>query len=94
MPAIDVIKQNLFSSPMPDMPPKLREMWQAAFMLRRKYSDPSNKDPDTYFRSAWSDAEFIAQTYGNCETIHGLVTEVYLDIERQYNVVKARESEQ
>ena len=90
MPTIDVIKTNLFSEPMPDMPPKLREMWQAAFMLRRKYSDPTGKDPETFFRSAWADAQFIASAYGNGETVQSLMTEVYIDIERQFNAVKAR----
>lgn len=94
MPTIDVIKKNLFSSPMPDMPPRLREVWQAAFMLRRKYSDPVDKDPETFFRSAWSDAKFIIESYGNCETASALMLEVYYDIERQFNLVKARQAEQ
>jgi hypothetical protein len=91
MSTFNQIKDNLFSTPMPDMPPVLREMWQVAFMLRRKYSDPANKDPEAFFSSAWSDAQFIVQTYGNSETISALIAEVYLDIERQYKVVKARE---
>lgn len=94
MPTIDIIKANLFSEPMPDMPPRLREMWQAAFMLRRKYSDPAGKDPEAFFRSAWSDATFIAEAYGGGETIQSLMAEVYSDIERQFNLVRARAAEQ
>lgn len=92
MSRIDSIKQNIFSTPMPDMPPVLHEMWQVAFMYRRKYSSPSGRDPEEYFSAAWSDAQFIAQTYGNNETIQSLLAEVYLDIERQWKVVKAREN--
>ena len=90
MPAIDTIKANIFSTPMPDMPPVLREMWQVAFMFRRKYSAPAGRDLEEFFSSAWSDAQFIAQSYGNNETIQSLLAEVYLDIERQWKVVQAR----
>ena len=90
MPTIDTIKATIFAEPMPDMPPRLREIWQAAFMLRRKYSNPVDKDPETYFGSALHDVEFIAQSYGNNETVRSLMFEVYEDIERQYNLVKAR----
>ena len=76
------------------MPPRLREIWQAAFMLRRKYSDPDCKDPETFFKAAWSDAEYIAQCYGNCPTVRALMLEVYNDIDRQYNTVKERMAEE
>lgn len=92
MAAIDVIKTNIFSAPMPDMPPRLREIWQAAFMLRRKYSNPSNVVADDFFKAAWSDAMFIAETYGGGETVQALMLEVYLDIERQFIAVQAREN--
>ena len=49
MSVIDSIKANIFSTPMPDMPPVLREMWQVAFMYRRKYSNPSGRDIEEYF---------------------------------------------
>lgn len=90
MATIDTIKQNIFSTPMPDMPPILREMWQVAFMYRRKYSNPDCKDAESFFAAAWSDAQFIIQSYGYNETIQSLLAEVYLDIERQWKVVKAR----
>jgi hypothetical protein len=90
MPVIDTIKANLFSTPMPDMPPKLREIWQVAFMFRRKYSDPSNTDAEAYFKAAMSDMEFIVQSYGNNETTESLMLEVYLDIERQWKAHQAR----
>lgn len=93
MSVIDSIKANIFSTPMPDMPPTLREMWQVAFMFRRKYSNPSGRDLEEFFSAAWSDAQFIAQAYGNNETIQSLLAEVYLDIERQWKVVKAREND-
>ena len=93
MSAMDAIKANLFSTPMPDMPPKLREIWQVAFMLRRKYSDPTEKDPEAYFTAAWSDATYIARQYGNNETVLSLMTEVYEDIERQWKVHQARLAE-
>ena len=92
MSVIDSIKANIFSTPMPDMPPVLWEMWRVAFMYRRKYSNPSGRDIEEYFASAWSDAQFIVQSYGNNETIQSLLAEVYLDIERQWKVVKAREN--
>lgn len=90
---INHIKANIFSTPMPDMPPALHEMWQVAFMYRRKYSapDPSANDAEQYFAQAWADAQFIAQSYGNCETVKNLLAEVYLDIERQWKVVQARQ---
>lgn len=90
MAVIDSIKANLFSTPMPDMPPKLREIWQVAFMFRRKYSDPSNADAEAYFKAAMSDMEFIVQSYGNNETTESLMLEVYLDIERQWKAYQAR----
>lgn len=90
MSALDTIKSNLFSTPMPDMPPILREVWQAAYMLRRKYSDPTGKDAETYFAAAWSDANFIANVYGHNETVLSILGEVYLDIERQWKVVQKR----
>ena len=90
MAALDQIKANLFSTPMPDMPPTLREIWQVAFMYRRKYSNPDFKDPDAFFAQALSDAHFIAEAYGNCETIQSLLMEVYIDIERQFKVEQAR----
>ena len=90
MPTIDVIKANIFSTPMPDMPPVLREVWQVAFMLRRKYSNPGTQDPETYFGAAWKDMQFIAESYGRNETVMSLLGEVYLDIERQWKVVQAR----
>lgn len=90
MSVADMIKANIFSSPMPDMPPLLREMWQIAFMYRRKYSDPAGKDVDAFFTAAWNDACFIAESYGNGETIRELMLEVYSDIERQWKVVQAR----
>ena len=93
MATMDIIKTNLFSAQMPDMPPLLREVWQVAYMLRRKYSNPDFKDPDAYFKAAWSDVEFIAQTYGYDETVASLMAEVYSDIERQYKVVEARRAE-
>lgn len=91
MSAIDTIKANIFSTPMPDMPPVLREMWQVAFMYRRKYSNPSGADVEEFFSQAWNDAQFIIQSYGYNETIQSLLAEVYLDIERQYKVVRDRE---
>lgn len=95
MPVIDAIKANIFSTPMPDMPAKLREMWQVAFMYRRKYSGlRGDEDPETLFSAAWSDATFIAESYGNGETIQSLMAEVYEDIERQYKTVRARLEEQ
>lgn len=90
MAVIDSIKANLFSTPMPDMPPKLREIWQVAFMFRRKYSDPTDVDAETYFKAAMSDMEFIVQSYGNNETTESLMLEVYLDIERQWKAHQAR----
>lgn len=91
MSAMDTIKANIFTTPMPDMPPVLREMWQVAFMFRRKYSDPSGKNLEEFFSAAWNDAQFISEAYGHNETIQSLLAEVYLDIERQWKVVKARE---
>lgn len=92
MSAIDTIKTNIFSTPMPDMPPVLREIWQVAFMYRRKYSNPNPgaDNVDDYFAAAWSDLQFISQSYGNNETVRALMMEVYLDIERQWKVVQAR----
>lgn len=90
MSALETIKANLFSTPMPDMPPILREVWQAAYMLRRKYSDPAGKDAEAYFSSAWNDAQFIANVYGHNETVLSILGEVYLDIERQWKVVQKR----
>lgn len=90
MATIDAVKASIFSTPMPDMPPRLREIWQVAFMYRRKYSDSSNVDADKYFAQAWSDAQFIAQSYGNSETVQALMLEVYLDIERQWKAFQAR----
>lgn len=78
------IKKNIFNKPMPDMPENLRELWQAAYLLRRKYSNPEGKDQDAFFSSAWSDAQFIAQQYGSCESAQALMVEVYNDIERQW----------
>ena len=95
MPTIDVIKANLFSTPMPDMPPKLREIWQVAFMLRRKYSNlRGDEDAETLFTSAWKDATFISESYGSSETIQNLMAEVYSDIERQYYTVRSRMEEE
>lgn len=92
MSAMNVIKANIFSTPMPDMPPVLREMWQVAFMYRRKYSnpDPCADNVESYFAAAWSDAQFIIQSYGGNETIQSMLAEVYLDIERQWKVVQSR----
>ena len=95
MSAMNVIKANLFSTPMPEMPPVLREIWQVAFMYRRKYSNPnpSIDNVESYFATAWSDAQFIIQSYGGHETVQGLMAEVYEDIERQWKVVHARQNE-
>lgn len=90
MSVMDALKANIFSTPMPDMPPVLREMWQVAFMLRRKYSNPDGKDVEAYFSGAWKDIQFIAEAYGRNETMQSLLAEVYLDIERQWKVVQAR----
>lgn len=90
MATIDHIKANLFTTPMPDMPPTLKEIWQIAFMYRRKYANPRNKDPEAFFAQALSDAHFIAECYGNCETVQSLLMEVYIDIERQFKVEQAR----
>lgn len=84
MAQIDVIKANIFAAPMPDMPPLLREIWQVAFMYRRKYSNPVDKDPDSFFRAAAADAKYIAEQYNNNETVMNLMLEVYADIERQW----------
>ena len=92
MPIIDTIKSQLFATPMPDMPPQLREIWQVAFMYRRKYSYPVDKDVDNFFRSAWNDALFIAEQYNNSETVMGLMVEVYHDIERQWKAMHQREN--
>lgn len=93
MAVIDDIKSTIFAAPMPDMPAKLREIWQVAFMFRRKYSNPSGigEDADQFFRSAWSDALAIAEAYGNSDTVQSLMVEVYLDIERQWKAVQARQ---
>lgn len=93
MSVMDTLKTNIFSTPMPDMPPVLREMWQVAFMFRRKYSNPDGKDVEAYFSAAWKDAQFIAEAYGRNETMMSLLGEVYLDIERQWKVVQARQKE-
>lgn len=93
MSAMDTIKTNIFSTPMPDMPPVLREMWQVAFMLRRKYSNPDGKDIESYFSAAWKDVQYIAEAYGRNDTMQSLLAEVYLDIERQWKVVQARKAE-
>lgn len=91
MAAIDTIKANIFSAPMPDMPPVLREIWQVAYMFRRKYSNPAGKDPESYFSAAYSDAQYIADVYGRSDTVISILGEVYLDIERQWKVVQARQ---
>lgn len=91
MSVIDSLKTSIFSTPMPDMPPLLREMWQVAFMFRRKYSNPCGKDVESFFSSAWNDAQFISESYGRNETMQSLLAEVYLDIERQWKVVQARQ---
>lgn len=92
MAVIDDIKSTIFAAPMPDMPAKLREIWQVAFMLRRKYASPSglSEDADHLFRDAWRDTLAITEAYGNSETVQALMLEVYLDIERQWKVVRAR----
>lgn len=92
MSAMNIIKANIFSTPMPEMPPVLREVWQVAFMYRRKYSNPhpGMDNVESYFSAAWSDLEFISQTYGNNETVRALMLEVYNDIDRQWKVVQAR----
>lgn len=91
MPTIDAIKASIFQTPMPDMPEKLREIWQVAFMFRRKYSGlRGDENPETLFAAAWSDATFIAESYGRSETVQNLMLEVYFDIERQYNTARAR----
>lgn len=87
---LDTLKASIFSTAMPDMPPKLREIWQAAFMLRRKYSNPVDTDPEAFFHAAWSDASVIIQSYGENETVNALILEVYFDIERQYEAYKAK----
>lgn len=90
--SIDILKSTIFSMQMPDMPARLREIWQAAFMLRRKYSNPTGvpEEAEQFFRDAWSDALAIADTFGNSETVQQLMVEVYSDIERQWKVVQAR----
>lgn len=88
--ALEVIKKNLFVTPMPDMPEMLRELWQAGYLLRRKYSDPAGKDVEAYFAAAWSDAQFIAQQFGNWPTAQGLMVEIYEDIERQWKSYAAK----
>ena len=95
MSTMNVIKENIFSTPMPDMPPVLREVWQVAFMFRRKYSNPnpSVDNVESYFASAWSDLQFISESYGNNETVRALMMEVYFDIERQWKVVQARQKD-
>lgn len=91
MPTIDAIKASIFTTPMPDMPPKLKEIWQVAFMFRRKYSGlRGDEDAETLFAAAWKDATFISESYGGSETVHSLMVEVYSDIERQYKTVRAR----
>lgn len=82
--ALEAIKKNLFVAPMPDMPELLRELWQAAYLLRRKYSNPAEKDVEAYFSAAWSDAQFIVQQFGGWKTAQALMMEVYEDIERQW----------
>lgn len=82
--ALDAIKKSIFATPLPDMPPVMRELWQAAYLLRRKYSNPTGKDADAYFSSAWSDAQYIAQQFGNRGSAQSLMVEVYNDIERQW----------
>lgn len=91
MATIDSIRANIFSSPMPDMPPKLREIWQVAFMYRRKYSNPTGKDPEAFFEQAWNDAKFISSAYGDNETVQSILMEVYIDIERQFKLEQARQ---
>lgn len=93
MAAIDTVKANIFSTPMPDMPPKLREIWQVAYMFRRKYSSPDGKDPEAYFSAAYSDAQYIADIYGRNDTVISILGEVYLDIARQWKVVQAKQQE-
>ena len=93
MAMIDMIKANIFSAPMPDMPPMLREIWQVAFMFRRKYSNPVEKDPEVFFNSAMADMRFITEQYGENETVCSLMLEVYEDIERQWMAARAREKE-
>lgn len=91
--SLTAIKKNIFSERMPDMPEQLRELWQAAYLLRRKYSNPAGKDVETYFACAWSDAQFIAQQFGSCETAQALMLEVYNDIERQWKAYQEKLSE-
>jgi len=90
--SIDILKSTVFSMQMPDMPARLREIWQAAFMLRRKYSNPTGapEDAEQFFSDAWSDALAVANAFGNSETVQQLMVEVYSDIERQWKVVQAR----
>ena len=91
--SLESIKKNLFSERLPDMPENLRELWQAAYLLRRKYSNPANKDVEAYFGAAWSDAQFICQQFGSCETAQSLMAEVYSDIERQWKVYQQKLAE-
>ena len=91
--SLESIKKNVFSERMPDMPEQLRELWQAAYLFRRKYSNPANKDVEAYFAAAWSDAQFISRQFGSCETAQSLMAEVYNDIERQWKLYQAKLAE-
>lgn len=90
---IKAVEEQIFHEPMPKMPELLVEMYRVAYMYRRKYSDPGRlvSAPDETFKQAADDSVFICNSYGNCATILGLITEAYLDIERQYKVACARD---
>ena len=84
MPIIDILNATIFSAKLPDMPPLMREMWQAAYLFRRKYATVPKGNAEVFFDAVASDMIFISQSYNNDEQLISLLAEVFCDIERQW----------
>lgn len=66
---------------MPPMPQRLRDIFNAAFMYRRKYQFPQNTE--AFWNAAAEEAGQIAKHFDGDPMIVDLLAACYADIERE-----------
>lgn len=78
----DKMKRTVFSGTLPEMPQNMREIFNMAFMFRRKYINIGSKSPEEVYESAIEDMRIINEAYGYDSFLLNVLLECYDDIVR------------